>query len=110
MYLCCFFGIRKLLTHILGTCLDVHVWRERRNTADTYSFEDTKGVMKIRKSKNRKHNCQKTEEQTTQLPKDRRTDNTIAKRQKNRQHNCQKKKDKNTNNDLQNIHIKIKIE
>ena len=78
MYLYCFFGIRKLLTHILGTCLDVHVWRERRSTTDTYSFEDTKGVMKIRKSKNR-------------------------------QHNSQKKKDKNTNNDLQNIQIKLKI-
>ena len=29
---------------------------------------------------------------------------------KNRQHNCQKKKYKKTNNDLQNIHIKLKIE
>ena len=29
---------------------------------------------------------------------------------KNRQHNSQKKKDKRTNNDLQNIHIKLKIE
>jgi hypothetical protein len=29
---------------------------------------------------------------------------------KNRQHNGQKKKDKRTNNDLQNIHIKLKIE
>ena len=35
-------------------------------------FEDTEGVIRIRKSK------------------------------KNRQHNCQKKKDKRTNNDLQN--------
>jgi hypothetical protein len=42
--------------------------------------EDTKGVIRIRKSK------------------------------KDRQHNCQKKKDKRTNNDLQNIHIKLKIE
>ena len=41
--------------------------------------EDTKGVIRIRKSKDR-------------------------------QHNCQKKKDKMTNNDLQNIHKKIKIE
>jgi hypothetical protein len=32
----------------------------------------------------------------------------ISKR--NRQHNGQKKKDKRTNNDLQNIHIKLKIE
>jgi len=29
---------------------------------------------------------------------------------KNRQHNGQMKKDKRTNNDLQNIHIKLKIE
>jgi hypothetical protein len=43
-------------------------------------FEDTKGAIKIRISK------------------------------KNRQHNGQKKKYKRTNNDLQNIHIKLKIE
>ena len=43
-------------------------------------FEDTKGVIRIRKSK------------------------------KNRQHNGQKKKYKRKNNDLQNIHIKLKIE
>ena len=42
-------------------------------------FEDTKGVIRIRQWK------------------------------KNRQHNDQKKKDKRTNNDLQNIHIKLKI-
>jgi hypothetical protein len=42
-------------------------------------FEDIKGVIVIRKSK------------------------------KNRQHNGQKKKYKRTNNDLQNIHIKLKI-
>jgi hypothetical protein len=41
-------------------------------------FEDTKGVIRIRISK------------------------------KNRQHNGQKKKYKRTNNDLQNIHIKLK--
>jgi hypothetical protein len=63
-----------------------------------------------RRQKNRQHNGQKTEEQTTQWPKDRRTDNTMAKRQKNRQHNGQKKKYKTTNNDLQNIHIKLMIE
>ena len=34
----------------------------------------------------------------------------IRKSKKNRQHNGQKKKDKSTNNDLQNIHIKLKIE
>jgi hypothetical protein len=42
------------------------------------NFEDTKGVIRIRKSK------------------------------KNRQHNSQKKKDKRTNNDLQNIAHKTK--
>jgi hypothetical protein len=61
-------------------------------------------------TKNRQHNGQKTEEQTTQWPKDRRTDNTMAKRQKNRQHKSQKKKYKRTNNDLQNLNIKQKIE
>jgi hypothetical protein len=45
-----------------------------------YEFKDTKGVMRIRKSK------------------------------KNRQHNGQKKKYKRTNNDQQNIHIKLTIE
>ena len=34
----------------------------------------------------------------------------IRKSKKNRRHNCQKKKDKRTKNDLQNIHIKLKIE
>ena len=63
-----------------------------------------------KRQKNRQHNGQKTEEQTTQWSKDRRTDNTMVKRQKNRQHNGQKKKYKRTNNDLQNIHIKLKIE
>jgi hypothetical protein len=43
-------------------------------------FEDAKGVIRIRKSK------------------------------KNRQHNDQKRKYKRTNNDLQNIHIKLMIE
>ena len=42
-------------------------------------FKDTKGVIRIRKSKNR-------------------------------QHNGQKKNYKRTNNDQQNIHIKLKIE
>jgi hypothetical protein len=39
-------------------------------------------------------NLEIEEEQTTQWPKDRRTDNTVAKRQKNRQHSGQKKKNK----------------
>ena len=63
-----------------------------------------------KRQKNRQHNGQKREQQTTQWPKERRTDNTMAKRQKNRQHNGQMKKYKRTNNDLQNIHIKLKIE
>jgi hypothetical protein len=42
-------------------------------------FDDTKGVIRIRISnKDRQHKGQKTEEQTTQRPKDRRTDNTTA--------------------------------
>ena len=70
----------------------------------------TNGIIRKRKSKkSRRHNGQKTEEQTTQWPKDRRTDNTMAKRQKSRRHNGQKKKDKRSINDLQNIHIKLKI-
>jgi hypothetical protein len=43
-------------------------------------FEDTKGVIRIRKSKtNWQHNGQKTEEQTTQWPKekDKRTSNDL---------------------------------
>jgi hypothetical protein len=73
-----------------------------------------------KRQKNRQHNGQKTEEHTTQWPKDRRTHNTMAKRQKNTQHNGQKteeqttqwpkEKHKKTNNDLQNRHIKLKIE
>jgi hypothetical protein len=35
---------------------------------------------------------------------------TIRISKKNRQHKGQKKKQKKTNNDLQNIHIKLKIE
>jgi hypothetical protein len=68
------------------------------------------------KKKNRQHNGQKTEEQTTQWPKDRRTDNTMAKREKNRQHNGQQTEEQTTqwpkervlkDNDLQNIDIKL---
>jgi hypothetical protein len=49
-----------------------------------------------KRQKNRQHKGQKTEEQTTQGPKDRRTDNTMAKRQKNRQHNGQKIEEQTT--------------
>jgi hypothetical protein len=38
-----------------------------------------------KRQKNRQHNGQKTEEQTTQWPKDRRTDNIMAKRKKYKQ-------------------------
>jgi hypothetical protein len=44
----------------------------------------------VKRQKNRQHNGQKTEGQTTQWAKDRRTDNTMGKRQKDRQHNGQK--------------------
>ena len=47
---------------------------------DKYKSYNVKGVIRMRKSK------------------------------KNKQHNGQKKKDKRTNNDLQSMHIKLKIE
>jgi hypothetical protein len=49
-----------------------------------------------KRQKNRQLNDQKTEEQTTQLPKDRRTDNAMTKRQKNRQLNDQKTEEQTT--------------
>jgi hypothetical protein len=49
-----------------------------------------------KRQKNRKHNGQKTEEQKTQWPKDRRTENTMTKRQKNRKHNGQKTEEQKT--------------
>ena len=52
--------------------------------------EDTNEVINIRKlKKNRQHNGQKTEEQATQWPKE---------------------KVQKENNDLQNIHVNLKIE
>jgi hypothetical protein len=53
---------------------------KRKSTKGQEEFEDTKGVIRICISK------------------------------KNRQHNGQKKKYRRTNNDLQNIQIKLKIE
>ena len=50
------------------------------------------------------------DEQTTQWPKDTKGVIRIRILKKNRQHNGQKKKHKRTNNDLQNIHIKLNIE
>ena len=50
------------------------------------------------------------EELTTQWSKDTKEVIRISISKKNRQHNGQKKKYKRTNNDLQNIQIKLKIE
>ena len=58
----------------------MELWAEVLDCYKKEEFEDTKEVIRIRKCK------------------------------KNRQHNGQKKKDKRTNNDLQNIHVKLKIE
>jgi hypothetical protein len=64
-----------------GFCLVQHDNRQRLLIIQKKEeFEDTKGAIRIRITK------------------------------KNRQHNGQKKKYKRTNNDLQNIHIKLKIE
>ena len=61
-------------------------------------FEDTKGIIRIRKSKkNRQHNGQK---------KKNRQHNGHKK--KNRQHYDRKKKNKTTNNDLHNTTQKTK--
>ena len=98
----------KSLWHVFRSFLALAVYIEE--------LEDTKGAIRIRISKkNRQHNDQK-----------RRTDNTMAKREgqttqwpkeKDRQHNDQKRrtdntmtKRKSTKKDLQNIHIKLKIE
>ncbi len=59
---------------------NVHILLELTQWDNQEEFEDTKGEIRIRISK------------------------------KNRQHNGQKKKYKGTNNDLQNIHIKLTIE
>ena len=61
---------------IFHTCVSGQDSRDRRLLEE---LEETKGVIRIRISKNT-------------------------------QHNGQKKKYKKTNNDLQNIHIKLKIE
>ena len=44
-----------------------------------------------KRQKDRQHNGQKTEGQTTQWPKDRRTDNTMAKRKRTRRQNTTQK-------------------
>ena len=59
-------------------------------------FEDTKEVIRIRKSKDRQHNDQKFEN----------TKGVIRiRKSKNRQHNSKKIKEKGRNNDIQNIEI-----
>jgi hypothetical protein len=73
-------------------------------------FEDTKGVIRIRKSKkDRQHNCQKMKNRQHNDKKMKNRQHN-GKKMKNRQHNDQKKKYKRTKNDLQSIHIKLKIE
>jgi hypothetical protein len=70
-------------------------------------FEDTKVEIRIRKSmKNTQHNDQKMDRQHNDQKMDRQHND----QKMDRQHNDQKKKDKRVNNDLQNIHIKLKIE
>ena len=70
------------------------------------NFEDTQGVIRSRKSKDRQYNGQKTEGHTIQWLKDRRTYNTMVKRQKDIQNTMVKRKC--TNNDLQNTTQKTK--
>ena len=79
-------------------------------------FEDTKGAIRIRKSmKNREFEDTKGAIRIRKSMKNREFEVTkgairIRKSMNNRQHNGQKKKYNRTNSDLQNIHIKLKIE
>jgi len=75
-----FYDITELLLKVLWQWFISDVPAESKMFFVQEDFDHTKGVMRIRKS------------------------------MKNRQHNGQRKKDKRTNNDLQNIHIKLKIE
>ena len=72
----------KIINHVpkIITTIFGSISKLRYALLQEKEFEDTKGVMRICNSK------------------------------KDRQHNVQKKKYKRTNNDLQNIHIKLKIE
>jgi hypothetical protein len=79
-----FFDLRILITPLVSSNsfspLDIEYVYDRQHEIhynNKKEFEDTKGVIRIRKSK------------------------------KDRQHNGQKKKNKRTNNDLRNIHIKL---
>jgi hypothetical protein len=63
-------------------------------------FKDIKGVIRIRISKNDgQHNGQKKNDRQHN-----------GQKKNDRQRNGQKKKDKGTNNDIQIIHTKLKIE
>ena len=62
-----------------------------------------------KRQKDKQHTGQKTEGQTTQWSKDRRTDNTMVKRQKDRQHNGQKKRTKGQTTIYKTLRRKIKI-
>ena len=69
-------------------------------------FEDTKEVIRLRTlKKNRQHNGQQDKEEF----EDTKEVIRLRKLKKNRQHNGQQTTKKRTNNDLQNIHIKLKI-
>jgi hypothetical protein len=81
--------------------------------------KDTKGAIRIRISKrNRKHNGQKIPKGQSESVYQRGTDNTMAKRYQRGNQNPYIKEEQKTqwpkvqkdNNDLQNIHLKLKIE
>ena len=87
-----------------------------RKSMKNREFEDTKGAIRIRKSmKNSEFEDTKGTIRIRKSMKNSEFEDTkgvirIRKSMKNRQHNGQKKKYKRTNSDLQNIHIKLKIE
>ena len=89
--------LKEFKTHVIIPCTKLFGRVSQILDSDyKKNLKMPKGVIRIRISKNRQHNGQKTEEQTTQWPKDRRTDNTVAKRQKNRQHSGQKTEEQTT--------------
>ena len=62
----------------------------------------------VKGKKDRQHNDQRKEGQTTQWSKERRTDNTLAKGKKDRKHSGQRKEGHKGNNDLQKTTHKTK--
>ena len=72
--------ISGVIVSVLVSSVVEHGFEHRLGQRLQEEFEHTKGVIRIRISK------------------------------KNRQHNAKRKKYKRTNNDLQNMHIKLKIE